>query len=217
MFGLFSQPEKVRDAMVGLGSWGYVAFIAAFAILQPIGVPGMGFAVAASLIWPFPVSYILSMTGLTLSSSFGFLFSRFVARDWVSRRIPPRFKRFEGRLAERAFSTIFVLRLIFTMQPILHGLFGVSKVRFSTHLLATWAGCCVPVALLCYFGDAAVRFVSDVEDKIVHLRLPELSPFWWTVVGLAVAIKATLIWWKVSLWRRNRTARDESPSSAPAS
>ncbi len=64
-----------------------------------------------------------------------------MARDWVSRHIPARFARYDDALARRGFVTVFVMRFVFWMPPVLHAFFGVSKVRFGTHFWGSLAGC----------------------------------------------------------------------------
>ena len=153
VFEQFGDPERVRQTLVELGPWGYVAFVVAYAALQPFGVPGTVFIMAAPLIWPWPVAFALSMAGTMAASVVGFSFSRFVARDWVSTRIPERFRKYEDALARRAFRTVFILRLVFWMPPLLHAFFGVSKVRFSTHFWGSFAGYILPLLLVSFFGE----------------------------------------------------------------
>ncbi|HEY6077204.1 MAG TPA: hypothetical protein VIW29_00280, partial [Polyangiaceae bacterium] len=74
-FGVFAQlsdPKSFARSVVGLGVWGYVGFVVAYALLQPFGVPGTVFIVAAPLIWPWPVAFALSMTGTMSASILGF-------------------------------------------------------------------------------------------------------------------------------------------------
>lgn len=153
VFEQFGDPERVRQTLVELGPWGYVAFVVAYAALQPFGVPGTVFIMAAPLIWPWPVAFALSMAGTMAASVVGFSFARFVARDWVSTRIPERFRKYEDALARRAFRTVFILRLVFWMPPLLHAFFGVSKVRFSTHFWGSFAGYILPLLLVSFFGE----------------------------------------------------------------
>ena len=40
IFQAFADPVRVKQTLVQLGPWGYVAFIAAYTVLQPFGVPG---------------------------------------------------------------------------------------------------------------------------------------------------------------------------------
>ncbi len=149
----FSSAAEVRRSLLALGPWGYVGFIAAYAALQPFGVPGTVFILAAPLVWPWPVAFAVSMVGTMAASVVGFSFARFVARDWVSTRIPDRFRRWDDALARRAFATVFTLRLVFWMPPLLHAFFGVSKVRASTHFWASALGYVAPLLAVSYFGQ----------------------------------------------------------------
>jgi uncharacterized membrane protein YdjX (TVP38/TMEM64 family) len=153
VFAHFASPALARQTLLGLGPWGYVAFVLAYAALQPFGVPGTVFILVAPLIWPWPVAFALSMAGTMAASVVGFSFARFVARDWVAARIPARFKRYDEALERRAFATVLLLRLIFWMPPLLHAFFGVSRVRFSTHFWASMLGYVPPLLVTAYFGE----------------------------------------------------------------
>jgi uncharacterized membrane protein YdjX (TVP38/TMEM64 family) len=177
IFHQFADPARVARTLVQLGPWGYVAFVATYAALQPFGVPGTVFVFAAPLIWPWPVAYALSMTGTMAASVIGFSFSRFVARDWVSKVIPPRFRRYEDALAARAFTTVFVLRLVFWMPPLLHAFFGVSKVPFRVHFWGSLAGYIVPLFLVSFFGQKLFDAVKDAPPK-----------FWIGLAGVMVVM-----------------------------
>jgi uncharacterized membrane protein YdjX (TVP38/TMEM64 family) len=200
-FGVFRQfrdPAHLAQTLVDLGAWGYLAFIVAYAALQPFGVPGTVFIVAAPLIWSWPVAFGLSMTGTMAASVIGFSFARFVARDFIEPRIPARFTKYGTALAERGFLTVFLLRLIFWMPPLLHAFFGVSKVRFSTHFWASLAGYLLPLFLVSYFGQRAFDAMRSAP--------PEL------LLG-ALALVALVV---VALWlRRRRQERKEKPERSP--
>jgi uncharacterized membrane protein YdjX (TVP38/TMEM64 family) len=149
----FADPAGAARTLRGLGGWGYLAFIASYALLQPFGIPGTVFVVAAPLIWPWPIAFALSMTGTMAASVVGFSFARLVARDWVESKIPNRFRKYDEALAKRAFSTVFLLRFVFWMPQLLHTFLGVSKVPFWTHFWASLAGYAVPLFLLSFFGQ----------------------------------------------------------------
>jgi uncharacterized membrane protein YdjX (TVP38/TMEM64 family) len=160
-FEAFGEVSRLTKTLADLGPWGWVAFVVAYAALQPFGVPGTVFIVVAPIVWPWPIAFALSMTGTMAASVVGFSFARFVARDWVAKRIPARFRRFDEALARRAFATVFVLRLVFWMPPLLHAFFGVSKVRFSTHFWGSLAGYVLPVLAVSYFGQALLDAVRS--------------------------------------------------------
>jgi uncharacterized membrane protein YdjX (TVP38/TMEM64 family) len=182
VFQQFGDAAHVTQAVLQLGPWGYVAFVLAYATLQPFGIPGTIFVVAASLIWPWPVAFSLSMIGTMAASTVGFSFARFVARDWVSTIIPERFRKYDEALARRAFATVFVLRLVFWMPPLLHAFFGVSKVRFSTHFWASLCGYILPLLLISIFGQ---RLFDALKTA---------PPGAWVGLGAAVLVIGLVVW-----------------------
>jgi len=155
LFHLTSDPARLRQALLDLGPWGYLAFLGAYTLLQPFGVPWTVFVVAAPLIWPWPIAFGLSMIGTLSASVVGFSFARFVARDWIAGIVPARFHAYDEALARRAFVTVFTLRLIFWMPQVLHTFFGISRVRFWTHFWGSAAGYVLPLLVVSYFGPKA--------------------------------------------------------------
>jgi len=187
----FADPAGVARTLRAYGAFGYLLFVAAYTLLQPFGVPGTVFIVAAPLIWPWPVAFALSMTGTLAASVVGFSFARFVARDWVSGVIPARFRKYDEALATRAFSTVFFLRFVFWMPQLLHTFLGVSKVPFWTHFWASLVGYIVPIFLVSYFGPALFNALKQAPASV------------WGVVGLVAALTALGVW---ALRRRRRDA-----------
>lgn len=194
IFQQFADPAGVKQALVELGPGGYLAFIAAYATLQPFGFPGTVFIWAAPLIWSWPVAFGLSMTGTMAASVVGFLFARFVARDWVSARIPERFRRYDEALGRRAFATVFMLRLVFWMPPPLHAFFGVSQVRFSTHFWGSLAGYVLPLLLISMFGERLFEMLRAAPGGL-----------WIALAGGALTIGLGL--WAFQRYRADRRAR----------
>src|SRR5688572_18949257 len=95
-FGIFAQlaePKVLADSLVAMGIWGYVAFVLTYTWLQPFGVPGTIFIVAAPLIWPWQTAFALSMVGTMAASVVGFVFARYVARDTIAKRIPANLRK----------------------------------------------------------------------------------------------------------------------------
>lgn len=183
VFHQLADPARLKQTLVDLGPWGYAAFLVAYTCLQPFGVPGTVFVLAAPLIWPWPIAFALSMVGTCSASVVGFSFARFVARDWVSSRIPARFRAYDEALARRGFATVFLLRLVFWMPPLLHAFFGVSRVPFSTHFWGSAAGYLLPLFLTSYFGER------------VFDALRAAPPSVWIGAAAAGALIAAITWY----------------------
>ncbi len=187
----FVDPSGIANLMRGLGGWGYVAFLVSYTALQPFGVPGTLFCMAAPLIWPWPIAFALAMTGTMAASVVGFSFARFVARDWLERRLPPRFHKYDEALAARAFTTVVVLRFIFWMPQVLHTFFGLSKVRFWTHFWGSLVGYAIPLFLVSYFGQALFDLMRATPPSV------------WLALALGAALTTLATW---GIRRRNRAA-----------
>jgi uncharacterized membrane protein YdjX (TVP38/TMEM64 family) len=196
VFERVREPAQLAKSLVALGAWGYVAFIVTYAMIQPFGVPGTIFVFAAALIWPWPIAFAVSMIATLAASVVGFSFARFVARDWISSKIPERFTRYNDALAQRAFVTVAVLRLIFWMPPLLHAFFGVSKVKGWTHFWGSLVGYLIPLFLMSFFGQKLFDFLKNAP----------LSA--WLAFGGALVIIAL----SVFIWRRSRVMRPSLPS-----
>ena len=202
-FGIFAQvaePKILAASLVDMGAWGYLAFILAYTVLQPFGVPGTIFVVAAPLIWPWQTAFVLSMVGTMCASVVGFSFARFMARDWVSARIPARFRKYDAALERSAFRTVFLLRLIFWMPQVLHSFLGVSKVPFWTHFWGSLLGYVPPLLLVSYLG-------SEMFDSSGRMQLRAL-PFLGALLAASLLLIATLRYYD----KRRRTAKADGAS-----
>jgi len=167
-FGLLNdlaKPLLFATSLLEMGTWGYVVFIVAYTVLQPFGVPGTVFIVAAPLIWPWQVAFVLSMIGTMSASVVGFSFARFVARDFVAARIPARFRKYDQALERSGFRTVFVLRLIFWMPQVLHSFLGVSKVPFWTHFWGSLFGYVLPIFFVSYLSTAVFDPSGELQPK----------------------------------------------------
>jgi uncharacterized membrane protein YdjX (TVP38/TMEM64 family) len=194
LFAEVADPKTLAQKLVAMGPWGYLVFFLTYTVFQPFGVPGTVFIVAAPLIWPWQTAFVLSMLGTMSASVVGFSFARFVAKDWVSARIPARFRKYEEALERNAFQTVVVLRLIFWMPLLLHFFFGVSKVRFWTHFWGSLLGYVPPLLLVSYLGGT----MFDASGRI--------QPGAWPIfAGLAAA--SLLIAVLVRVYERRRAAR----------
>lgn len=184
VLGRLAEPRTLAASLLALGAWGYVAFIVAYTVLQPFGVPGTVFIVAAPLIWPWQTAFVLSMVGTMCASVVGFSFARFVARDWVTARIPARLRAYDESLATHAFQTVVVLRLIFWMPQVLHSFLGVSKVSFWTHFWGSLVGYVPPLLVVSYLGGR----MFDASGHIQPGAWPALAAL--AAASLLVALLA---------------------------
>lgn len=183
LFDLFGDPARLKVTLLGLGPLGFLAYLAAYTLLQPFGLSGVMFTVAASLVWAPVIAIALSLAAATLASAVGFLFARYLARDWVEKRIPERLRGYDEKLAAHGFATVLVLRLVFWMNPSVHALLGLSRVRFSTYLVASFLAYIPTVVAFTLLGNAL----------FVVLKNQPVSRWIELAVAVALAVAAAMV------------------------
>lgn len=159
--GAFDDPERAVAVVRDAGLLGALAYLAAFSFLQPLGVSGHVFGVAAAAIWGGPMAFGLALTGAVGSACVSFGYARYVAYDWVQARIPARFRRYETWIVERGLLGMVLVRLLtFTTIPVQLAM-GTLRVRFGTMVLGTAIGFAPTVAIDVFLG-------GRLWDWLVH-------------------------------------------------
>ncbi len=133
-------PEGMRVWVRNAGLWGGVLFVVSYSCLQPIGVNGLFFLLSAPLIWSPIDAFALNWIGTVGTGVVSFAVARFIAKDWVQKRLPRRVRRFDDRLRERGFVTVLLLRLVLYTAPTVQYALGVSRVRIVPFILGTILG-----------------------------------------------------------------------------
>ena len=192
-----ADPEAMRAWIRDAGVWGGVAFVLAYSLLQPFGVNGLLFLLSAPLIWGPAEALVLNWIGSVGCGLVSFLIARFVARDWVQKRLPERARRFDDRLQTHGFRTVLLLRLLFFTSPILQYALGASRVEPKPFLLGTLVGM-VPFTVLMTLLGVSINVWLDEHP---------LSSWPWGRIGPIVVVVAVVIAAIVVYLLRRRRAR----------
>ena len=188
-------PATMRVWFREAGVWGGVIFIAAYSFLQPLGVNGLVFLLSAPLIWTPAEAFLLNWAGTIGTGIFSFSGARFVARDWVQKRLPKGIRRFDDRLQTHGFRTVFLLRLIFYTAPTVQWALGVSRVSSGPFLAGTVLGV-APFTLLTTL--VGVRVAAWIEEHPVATWPWERL---WPVLIVAAVVVAAVGVFVVRKWR----------------
>ena len=152
-------PAAVREQVRLAGSSGVALYLLAFGFIQPLGISGHLFVIAASLIWSAPTAFALSLLGATLGQINAFFFFRYIAHDWAQKRIPQRLLRYEQAFVERPLRTVLLFRLISFTWVFSPAILGLSRVRFWPMCIATVFGLMPGVAIDVWLGAGAVEWL----------------------------------------------------------
>ena len=195
-------PDSARRWLRDAGAWGGLFFVVAYSCLQPLGVRSILFLLSAPMIWDPFTAFFLSWAGTMGASIAAFGFARFVAREWVQRRLPRGIRRLDDRLVTQGLRTVLLLRLIFYTTPTLQYGLGVSRVAFGPFLLGTVLGVAPLTALVTLLG---ARMSSWLErHPLATWPWDEFAPF--IVIAAVALVGAGLL--AVRKWQDQLSGRD---------
>ena len=185
IFGVFDflhDRERIESFFNDSGLFGPVLYVLAFVAAQPLSLPGAALIIPATFVWDWWEVFAYSMLGGIIASSLGFSISRWLAQDWVRRRLPQRFIGWEKRFVDHALLSTIALRLVTGYAPAADWFLGISKVRWREFIIGTILGLIPATFLFSYYGDDTVRWVQNAPLIAVAVVL--------TAVVLITAVKA---------------------------
>lgn len=188
-------PNRIRFWLRDAGGYGGVLFVASYSLLQPVGVRSIFFLLSAPLVWSPMTAFALSVAGTVAACVLAFAFARFVAHDWVQKRLPRSIRRLDERLVSHGFRTVLLLRLVFYTTPMLQYGLGISRVRTWPFLAGTVLGILPFTALATVAG---VQIGAWLESHPLSTWPWAQS---WPVMVLAAAVLAVAAWWLVRRWQ----------------
>lgn len=152
--------EAARAWIGGLGPWGPVAFVALYAVATVLAVPAVVLTVAAGPLFGPVVGLAAVSAGSTIGACAAFAVARWVARERIARRLAAggRFARLDRLVARHGWVVVAITRLV-PLFPfnVLNYAFGLTGVRFTTYVWASWLFMLPGTALYVLGGDAALR------------------------------------------------------------
>lgn len=158
---LFPAREFLKAALVwiqGLGTWGPVIFILIYVVACVFMMPGSLLTLGAGVIFGVARGFVYVSAGSTLGATAAFLVGRYLARDWVARKLEnhPRFKTLDAAAAREGWRIVLLTRLspLFPFN-VLNYAFGLTRVSLKQYFLASWLGMLPGALMYVYLGSLA--------------------------------------------------------------
>jgi uncharacterized membrane protein YdjX (TVP38/TMEM64 family) len=154
--------SQFLDQSRNLGWLGAMLLVLIYVVACVLMMPGSVLTLSAGAVFGVWIALPITLTGATLGACAAFLVGRFIARDWISRRLAgkPRLAAIDRAVGHKGFTIVLLTRLSpifpFNVQNYAYALTGIS---FWKYALATWLGM-IPGALMyvyigSVFGQAA--------------------------------------------------------------
>ena len=142
----------------GLGMWGPVIFVVIYVAACVFFVPGSILTLGAGVIFGVVKGSVIVSVSATLGATAAFLVGRYLARDWVARKIEgnAKFKSIDLAVAREGWKIVGLTRLspVFPFV-LLNYAYGLTKVSLRDYFFASWIGMLPGTVMYVYIGSLA--------------------------------------------------------------
>ncbi len=149
------------------GAAGPLLFMLLYAIGTVLFLPGSVLTLAGGALFGPVVGTFYNLTGATIGAVLAFLVARYLASDWVEQKTGGRLKRLKEGVEKEGWRFVAFVRLV-PLFPfnLLNYALGLTRIRLSHYLIATWL-CMLPGAIAyTYLGYAGREAVAGGEGLI---------------------------------------------------
>ncbi len=196
----FNVQEYLRQALEwirGLGPWAPVAFAGVYVLAAVFLLPGALLTLGAGVLFGVVKGSVVVIFSATLAATAAFLIGRYVARDWVAKKIEgnEKFSAIDKAVADEGWKIVGLTRLspIFPYN-LLNYAYGITRVTLRDYVLASFFGMMPGTVMYVYLGSLA----GDLAN--LGASRGERTPAEWAllVVGLVATIVVTLYVTKIA-------------------
>jgi uncharacterized membrane protein YdjX (TVP38/TMEM64 family) len=159
--GHFNLQEHLRGALAwisGVGPLGLLVFIALYVLACVLLLPGSILTLGAGAIFGLFQGFIAVSIGATLGATCAFLVGRYLARNWVARRMAgnSKFKAVDEAVGREGWKIVLLTRLspVFPFN-LLNYSYGLTSVSLRHYFFASWLGMIPGTVLYVYLGSLA--------------------------------------------------------------
>jgi uncharacterized membrane protein YdjX (TVP38/TMEM64 family) len=150
--------ESALGWIGGLGPWGPVLFVLLYVAATVLLLPAVVLTLGAGAVFGVVTAFAAVSAGATLGAVAAFLVGRYLARDWVARRVAasPRLGAIDAAVAREGWKIVLLTRLSPAFPfVLLNYAYGLTRVSLRHYALASWIGMMPGIALYAYLGSLA--------------------------------------------------------------
>ncbi len=140
----------------GLGALGPVAYIFLYVIASLLFVPGSVLTLGGGALFGVAAGSAYVSLAATLAATSAFLIGRYLARDWLARKMEryPRFRAIDEAVAREGWKIVGLVRLspVFPFGLVNYA-FGLTRVSLNHYVFASWLGMLPGTVLYVFLGS----------------------------------------------------------------
>jgi len=157
--GHFDAGTRLQQALgwiSGMGHLGLLLFILLYIAASFVLLPAAVLTIGAGSVFGLVKGSILCSIAATLAATAAFLFGRYIAREWVARRLRsyPRFNALDHAVGQQGWKIVGLTRLS-PLFPfcVLNYAYAITSVSFRDFFFASWLGMLPGTVLYVYIGS----------------------------------------------------------------
>ena len=150
--------EQALAWLGGRGPWGGSLFVALYVVATVLLIPGSVLTLGAGALFGISWGSLYVSLGSTLGATGAFLVGRHLARDALARKLADneRFAAIDRAVAAEGWKIVFLARLSPVLPfTLLNYAFGLTRVKVSHYVLASWLGMMPGTVMYVYLGAVA--------------------------------------------------------------
>lgn len=181
------------DWVEQLGPTGPVIYILMYIAASVLFVPGSALTLGAGAIFGVVKGSIIVSIASTLGATVAFLIGRYIARDWVARKIEKneKFKAIDQAVAGQGWKIVGLTRLSPAFPfSLLNYAYGLTMVSLRDYVMASWIGMMPGTIMYVYLGSLA-RLGIEAEQATTAQTVLK-------IVGLLATIALTVYVTKIA-------------------
>src|SRR6266700_194924 len=148
--------KSALDWIGKLGPWGPVIFVGLYVVATVLFVPGSVLTLGAGAVFGVVLGSVCVSISATLGATAAFLVGRYLARDAIARKIAKNeeFATIDRAVADEGWKIVLLTRLspVFPFT-LLNYAFGLTRVKLSHYVLASWIGMMPATVMYVYLGS----------------------------------------------------------------
>ena len=148
--------KAALDWIGKLGPWGPVIFVGLYVVATVLFVPGSVLTLGAGAVFGVALGSVCVSISATLGATAAFLVGRYLARDAIARKIEKneKFATIDRAVADEGWKIVLLTRLspVFPFT-LLNYAFGLTRVKLSHYVLASWIGMIPGTVMYVYLGS----------------------------------------------------------------
>lgn len=169
----YIKPDYVKDYIGNQSLWAYIFFVLIYAFAIVVFLPASPLGILAGTIFGLWTATLLATIGATLGACISFWISRLVGRRFFEKITHKRFNKVEEynqKISKSGFFYVLIFRIVpFFPFRVPNHIFGLTKIKFTPYLTATFLGM-IPESFIIAYVGASLR-EPTVNDLIFLVAL----------------------------------------------